>query len=239
VRAPAVSQSASASSGATGAGGGSVDFTLDDDRRPTMLDITTPRSSAAWPDDEIDCGTTRCLLAEGEERNAGRITLPRAFRWNYQTFGYWVDDLSSPSRVVTAFSMGNPTPAGADISDSDATYDGRARGAYMDGDETFETDARMRARVDFRDREIDFSTSGTRIAPYGTDRFRSADDLDLSGELTIGDGFRFSGRVEAEESLEGTATGTFYGPDAQEIGGTFALDAGDETLTGAFGGRRR
>ena len=221
--------------------GGRADFRFDDDERFDLLDVSGAGTAAAWSEGELRCSGTRCLLRDGDDpdRNVGRVTLPGAFDWNYQTFGYWIDDRSSSGRVATAFSMGNPTPAGAEISRSSASYDGRARGVYTDGGDIFETDARMSARVDFRDREIDFSTSSTRLTSVGSDRYRSAGRLDMEGTLTIGDGYRFSGQVETERSLEGTATGTFYGPDAQEIGGTFSLGGGDETLTGAFGGRRR
>jgi hypothetical protein len=38
--------------------------------------------------------------------------------------------------------------------------------------------------------------------------------------------------------MTGNATGNFYGPSAQEIGGTFALTGGGASYLGAFGGKR-
>jgi hypothetical protein len=38
--------------------------------------------------------------------------------------------------------------------------------------------------------------------------------------------------------MTGSATGKFYGPTAQEIGGTFAVSDGSAGYLGAFGGKR-
>jgi hypothetical protein len=38
--------------------------------------------------------------------------------------------------------------------------------------------------------------------------------------------------------MTGVATGKFYGPTAQEIGGTFAVTGGGASYFGAFGGKR-
>ena len=219
---------------------GSATFEIDDDDEFDMLEVAGAGTSAGWSGDELSCSGTRCRLSQDDgDRNVGRVVIPDSFDWDYQTFGHWVDDPGSGGRTVTAFSMGNPTPAGADISRSEATYNGRARGIYEDEGTLFELDARMRGEVDFRDREIEFSTSSTRIARFGSESFRSAGRLNMEGDLSIGDGHRFSGGVRTDRGgLEGTVSGRFYGPEAQEIGGTFSLGGAGQSLTGGFGGRR-
>jgi hypothetical protein len=52
---------------------------------------------------------------------------------------------------------------------------------------------------------------------------------------------QITGNVTTVGGLNGSVSARFYGPAAQEIGGTFALSAGAGSLqgyTGAFGGRR-
>lgn len=221
--------------------GGTANFEMNDDDEFDLLEVAGAGTTAAWSGDELACSGTRCRISQDDgETKVGRVVVPDAFDWNYQTFGHWIDDPGAGGRTVTAFSFGNPTPAGAGISRSEATYNGRARGIYEDEGTLFELDARMRAEVDFRDREIEFSTSGTRVARFGSESFRSAGRLDMEGDLSIGDAYRFSGRVRTDRGgLEGVASGRFYGPEVQEIGGTFTLsDGGEESITGAFGGRR-
>ena len=59
----------------------------------------------------------------------------------------------------------------------------------------------------------------------------------MTGTLTYEAGSnQFTGPVETTGGMEGTATGLFFGPAAQEIGGTFATRGeGVEAYIGAFG----
>jgi hypothetical protein len=69
-----------------------------------------------------------------------------------------------------------------------------------------------------------------------------APSLDLKGTLTYSAGSAsFSGSiVNAAGTMQGTSGGRFYGPAAQELGGTYALKSAttSETMVGAYGAKR-
>jgi hypothetical protein len=73
------------------------------------------------------------------------------------------------------------------------------------------------------------------LTPYDSYSFKAGFALldTVSGTAPI-----FIGAVTAanNKALAGNAQGTFFGPQAQEIGGTFALQGGGTTVVGAFGG---
>jgi hypothetical protein len=67
-------------------------------------------------------------------------------------------------------------------------------------------------------------------------------ELDLSGSLSWAAGVNnFSGQVQTRDgNLNGSASGKFYGPTAQEIGGTYQLGGGGVSrMVGGFGGIKR
>jgi hypothetical protein len=100
----------------------------------------------------------------------------------------------------------------------------------------------MTATVDFGARTVDFRTTGTTIGNLSTGGSPiSRPGLDLRGNLGYAAGTnQFTGGVStADTSLNGSATGRFYGPAAQEIGGVYSLTgAGQSSLIGGFGGKR-
>jgi hypothetical protein len=64
--------------------------------------------------------------------------------------------------------------------------------------------------------------------------------LDLRGNWNYAPGTsQFSGSVKTVNGdLTGSASGRFYGPTAQEIGGVYGLTGGGATMLGGFGGKR-
>jgi hypothetical protein len=63
----------------------------------------------------------------------------------------------------------------------------------------------------------------------------------MSGTLTYSSGAnQFSGAIStAGSAMTGTAVGTFYGPSANEIGGTFGVTGSSgQGMIGAFGGKQ-
>jgi hypothetical protein len=49
---------------------------------------------------------------------------------------------------------------------------------------------------------------------------------------------QFSGDVASVNGMLGSASGRFYGPNAEEIGGIYSLTGSGATLFGGFGGKR-
>ena len=102
----------------------------------------------------------------------------------------------------------------------------------------------MTANVDWGTRTINFATTGTTLGNLNTGAVSGSPGHDLTGTLTYNAGVNsFTGAVQAANfgstNLAGNATGRFYGPAAQEIGGVYNLQGnGLNAMTGAFGGKR-
>jgi C-lobe and N-lobe beta barrels of Tf-binding protein B len=128
-----------------------------------------------------------------------------------------------------------------------ASYTGLSSGIYVDPTgAVFVQGAKMQSTVDFGPaRSVAFSTTDTTLAPLNPAipvTPVSVPALNLTGNLSIASGSnQFSGSVTAPgtPALAGTATGRFYGPTAQEIGGVFSLKGtGPQTMLGGFGGKQ-
>ncbi len=159
----------------------------------------------------------------------------------YQTYGIWATGVGTGSGTYGAISVGSPTPAGVIPTEGLATYTGNAAGRHvaLDGSLSY-TVADMTTAADFFRRELTFTTTFTRQmnnVVAGTSTSNPA--LNMTGILNIVAGTnQFSGPVSAG-GMTGTATGRFYGPAAQEIGGTFSVTGtGVQSYSGAFGGKK-
>jgi hypothetical protein len=101
--------------------------------------------------------------------------------------------------------------------------------------------------VDFLARTLDFRTTGTTLTNIETgggwtevDPEPSLDIVTPQPLLSYDPGInRFTGNVIANgvSALTGQATGQFYGPAAEELGGVFSLTGSDgqEHYSGAYG----
>ncbi len=196
------------------------------------IDINTPTSSASF----IDRGSG----APGASA-AGLALVVNPFKagWNYQTFGFWATEFSPTSGAVGAFSVGSVTPVSGIPIVGTATYNGVSGGIYIDASGIPDVQsASMTASVDFAARNVSISTTGTMIGPQSASI--AAPQLDYSGVLAYGAGTnQFSGPVSTT-LMNGTATGRFYGPAAEEIGGIYSLSGSGpvESMIGGFGGKR-
>jgi hypothetical protein len=214
------------------------------DGKLSGISLSAPQSSVSFGASEIFCRTAGGCGAGNEATFAAVVTAPE-LGWNYQSFGVWMKDASLPTFQAGAMSAGAVTPGSAVPTISSATFTGHAGGFYFDGaGNRFSTDAQMSAATNFSTRNIQFSTAGTVLTPMGAAVVPSTLDpatLNLSGNLTYAPGTsQFSGSVNtANGNLTGTASGRFYGPSAQEIGGTYGLGSTDgKRMLGGFGGKR-
>jgi hypothetical protein len=141
-------------------------------------------------------------------------------------------------------SFGSPTAVVALPIAGTATYSGLSSGIYINQPgAVFVLGAKMQSTVDFGPaRSVAFSTTDTTLSLTSGSPPLAAPALDLTGNLSIAVGSnQFTGPVTAPGTpgLAGTATGRFYGPTAQEIGGVFALKGtGPQTMLGGFGGKQ-
>jgi hypothetical protein len=83
--------------------------------------------------------------------------------------------------------------------------------------------------------------SNSNVASNNFTTFTPNSQLDLNGtlQITSGENRFFGGVATSGNAMSGSATGQFYGPNANEIGGTFGVKgSGLESMVGGFGGKR-
>lgn len=215
----------------------------------SAFSFSTPTSSASFPSTTpIDCTTVPGECSASNINSIGKVinALDSSVGWNYQSFGYWLVNLSFTSAIAGAISFGSPTPAAAIPTTSGAVYNGRSGGVYVDPTGlAFTYSGGMSSQVNFATRQIMFSVVPTTISPVSGGIAPSVSALGVSGTLSYLPGSnQFSGPVTAPGvtlgGLNGTATGNFYGPTAQELGGVFSLNnsSSREAMVGGFGGKR-
>jgi hypothetical protein len=186
-------------------------------------------------------GDGSSVALAGDERYSG---------WNYQSFGVWITGRGTGSGTAGAASIGAASLGSNIPSIGTGTFNGSSAGLYVDPQGNYlVTTAYMRANVSFANRTVNFITSDTAAATPNTLLSGSfgtlVPALNLVGTLSYSAGTnRLTGAVSTAGSSTGTPmtgsiTGTFYGPAASEIGGTFSTNGtGIETFAGAFGGKR-
>jgi hypothetical protein len=169
-------------------------------------------------------------------------TNPYVVGFEYQTFGNWTTGGGTGSGKVGEFSVGAATPVSNMPISGTASYVGLTTGRYVNqNSQSFFSVSSLEMNADFGAGSLNVLTSGTEIINEVNGQTFSADNLNMEGVLTIQpNSNQFSGSVTtrtlATEGLDGTASGRFFGPSANEVGGTFQLqnDSG-EFHSGAFG----
>lgn len=226
-----------------------IKLTYDGNRALSTMAFATPSASASF----AKAGAIAFLCASGvcgAQNATGHgfvidgTTMPitPTGQWNYQSFGIWDQLGSAGAFQVGAVSAGVVTAGSAvPTSGPNATFAGIANGLWVDASKNaFFTTAPMSATADWTARSISFSTSGTQTVNMNTGTQAANSGLDMTGTLTYAAGTsRFSGPVQtATVVMSGNASGQFYGPAAEEMGGTFKLNGAGGNMIGGFGGRR-
>jgi C-lobe and N-lobe beta barrels of Tf-binding protein B len=234
--------------GAANESSSSAKLTYDDAGNLTGMSMSTPGSSLFFGKDHIvsmvdtDSGQ-RTAYRGFDGKSLAVATDPTYYGWNYQSFGVWMTNVGASPFQAGSLSVGAVTPGSAVPTVGSATFSGHAGGFYFDGaGNRFGTDAQMSAVTNFQNRSIQFSTSGTTLQNLADQQIPrvSRSELDMSGNLSYAQGSsRFTGTVNAGNGLSGNATGRFYGPSAQEMGGVYGLsNSSGGRMVGGFGGKR-
>ena len=219
----------------------------------TGIEFDTPRTGVMWNNGRggqtVTCGTQFCS-ASGGGATGVLVNAFGSVGWNFQTFGYWLDDTGLPANIAANISAGKATLVSGVPSTGTFTYNGISGGLYVDPTGVLqEHNAVLSAAVNFDPltRTVNFLTTGTTTRPWNSGGgFSPATSLNISGVLTYAAGTNsFTGIVTMgptiSPTMSGDATGVFYGPNAEEIGGTFRLTSTSgpiESITGSFGGKR-
>lgn len=171
---------------------------------------------------------------------------PAVSQLRYHTFGSWGYELSTPTSIVVGYVvLGTPTPVSSVPTTGTATYNGVMNAVYTAAgagtDSFFDVTAAATANANFAARSISFSTTGTVRQSVVNSVITADSNLNLTGTLTYTAGSnQVSGAFTSSGGLAGNAAGNFFGPNGEELGGTFVLSRNPGTSTqehmfGAFG----
>jgi hypothetical protein len=167
---------------------------------------------------------------------------------NYLQWGYWGGDVQSggsggtPARIdrghMNFWVAGQPTPAAditalqnASVQNAQASYTGHAIGAVYNAGSQYTAAGGFQANYNFASRAGSFA-----ITNY--------DGRNFNGTIQAGtplSGANYSFPLNATPGFNGVIAGSFYGPQAANTGGSFAIGAtsGPTYLTsGIYAGRR-
>ena len=162
--------------------------------------------------------------------------------YNYQAFGLWLglDELggSTWEGYIGAMSLGTPTASISIPSTGVSTFRGYTMGLHTTTPTMGLTAGEFLLNANFATGNHSFMTTNTGDTSGGW--FGPNSNLNLSGTLTYSPTTNsFTGGVTSAGGMAGSASGRFYGPNAEEVGGLFVLsDGSTETYTGSFGGKQ-
>jgi|GEM_PF-1938002 len=144
---------------------------------------------------------------------------------------------SQPSIKLGAFSVGNITQNMA-AAPATATYSGTMNGQYV-GASTTPYDTYVAATLDANFSGGSFNFDAGAPNSYNTlnGNKTNASGLTMSGSGTINEA-AFNGTVIAISGMSGSMSGNFYGPNAQEAGGTVGITGSGGDFVGAFNLKR-
>jgi hypothetical protein len=168
--------------------------------------------------------------------------------WSYQSYGIWISNLNSSSGTVGGGSVGSLTTGVSIPTTGTANFSGTSAGVYTNSSGIpFLTGSAMSASVNFATRSLGFATTGTQIL-LSSGSWQATSGLNTTGTLSYASGTNLvtgsnlatAGGGGVAVMTGGQVTGKFYGPAANELGGTFAVRAGAgvESYAGAFGSKR-
>lgn len=178
------------------------------------------------------CGGASCATSQRD------LNIATAGVFQYMTFGDW-SDVGGSSGTVPAvggfFVAGQETAPGNIPTSGTATYVGATGGLYLNGGAVSDFVSQFRADANFAARQLAVSTSGMQVGGVLTPQF------DYAGTLSYAPGSnQFNGAIltVTPGAGMGTATGKFFGPTAQEIGGVSDMSYGSARAIGVFVGKR-
>ena len=155
--------------------------------------------------------------------------------YEYQSFGVWQTGLNGTSGRAAAGSFGAET-AGNQMPDAGtAIYAGESIGQVVTNGTDNLTTSYITVDTDFS--TVDVSSRYTaQIDPVTGAYEGDRSDLDFHATGNI-DGSSFEADITTA-GMDGDVDGQFYGPGAQEVGGTFSAVTNDSSYLGSFGASR-
>ena len=169
---------------------------------------------------------------------------PSAAGWTYQTFAHYTDP---KGHVYQGYqSLGDETVFTTLPAKGTATYKGISTAYVVTDKNNRQLTSNVMAIVDFGLKGVRFETSNSHFHTLnnGTRVSTVAEKYNFKGTASWKDGNLFSGQVSTADGngkLSGNLNGKFFGPKAEEIGGTYGLKNQDATehLIGGYGAKRQ
>ena len=226
--------------------GAKILVNYDSSQQPTSVTLTSAGgTTTTWKTATDTFGVLRINNNVGSAtsangQNYSLVANPYGFGWNYQTFGTWVTGAGTGSGTVGNYSVG-VVSTGLEIpTTGSGTYTGSTGGRYSDalGNDYF-TSSDFSAAANFATRSVSLTSSSTAttrdLLAVSTDA-----NLDFTGTMTYTAATNnLSGTINTTGGSTGNVTGQFYGPAAEELGGTFSVDpVGVNAYIGAFGAKK-
>ena len=192
------------------------------------------------PDSRSRLGNVALVtLANADDNTGGAWIIDREAanqRFKYQTFGAWLtvpESGRAGSGSLGAGVYGEPTSTSNVPSSGTATYSGASIGGGWDSEAGyFGTTSEISVTTDFRTATI--TSSNTHELALDDDIVTVVPGLNFTGTGNVtGAGFEVT--INGESITNGKAYGHFFGPNAEEAGGTFTADFLDGFYGGSFG----
>lgn len=170
-------------------------------------------------------------------RNNGRSHLfaqdPNVTGFEYQIAATWHTGLNSGNGQAGVGSFGSATPDGAAVVNGVAEYSGNyvgMRGSI--GGNPLLTEGTTTLFVNFKNGGFDLYTNETSNVDFHGSAMPSTVFANFNGTIN---GSSLTG---TPRTGTGSMNGSFYGPNGEEVGGTFNVTDGSTTSLGAFGAKR-
>jgi hypothetical protein len=151
----------------------------------------------------------------------------------YTSYGMW--NIPGANPVSGAVAAVTQTPAAAMPKTGTASYAGGAVGMATTGTTSTSLTGAFNATADFSHMTVVGGMTMNQTAADGTQTLYDSYAFNAGFAAATA---QFSGTITAanNKALRGTTSGALSGPQGQDIGGTFALQGGGTSVSGAFGG---
>jgi len=163
---------------------------------------------------------------------------------SYAVYGEWEhdNDTTASSGLIAGFATGAQTPAANMPISGTAAYSGRAIGGLSSGGTTYALAGTSSFAADFGARTVT-GTMALNATPDGGTTVGFWNTVTFGAAIAAGTN-QFAGTasapaatgIVATPAMAGTATGNFYGPQANELAGEWALTGSGAVALGSFGG---
>ncbi|WP_425093292.1 transferrin-binding protein-like solute binding protein [Tropicimonas sp. S265A] len=214
-----------------------------DDGRPVALEIdassNNPSSVVRFDvaqGDTVQVGPLTTTFRSQDGREFAVIVNPEAVGFEHQSLGAWGNTIAVSNGTLGVASYGDTTPsASIPAEGTSASYSGLSLGFAEVGGTSFATESGVQVNTpDFK--SVTMVSTGTIGSPLNAG---SSGAVDLSSSLDFGSTGTISGNgfqtTINTTGLTGSVDGRFYGPDAEEVGGTFRATGSGINYFGAFG----